>query len=379
MSLGRGLRGESMSANRRTLLLFGGLVFLVSLIAWPSFMGRVQYARTRAELRAIRDAAAGAEMTTVSKLFTTLARVIGPTVVNVTAERRVGSLVDEIAALREGVVAGFTDESVGSGVIIDPAGWIVTNYHVLAQSDDVVVTLSDGRRFVAEVVGADPASDLAVLRIDASGLPHATWGDSDTIQVGEMIWAIGNPFGLDRTLTYGIVSAVGRRGVLDDPYQEFLQTDASINPGNSGGPLVDVHGHVMGITTAIVGQDFRGIGFAIPSNTARAVYDQIRTSGHVERGYMGLALRRLTIHDDLADGQAVRGAAVEAVDPSSTGAAAGMQPGDVVVAFDEAPVDDPAALVLMIVRTSIGTEVPLTVLRDGREIEVKVRIGRRPW
>lgn len=368
-----------MSANRRTLLLFGGLVFLVGLIAWPSLMGRVQYARTRAELRAIRDAAAGAEMTTVGKLFTTLARVIGPTVVNVTAERRVNMLADEIAALRDGNLAGFTDESVGSGVIIDPAGWIVTNYHVLAQSDDVVVTLSDGRRFVAEVVGADPASDLAVLRIDASGLPHATWGDSDTIQVGEMIWAIGNPFGLDRTLTYGIVSAVGRRGVLDDPYQDFLQTDASINPGNSGGPLVDVHGRVMGITTAIVGQDFRGIGFAIPSNTARAVYEQIRKHGHVQRGYMGLALRRLTIHDNHADSQAVRGAVVDAVDPTSTGAAAGMQPGDVVVAFDEAAVDDPAALVLMIVRTPIGTEVPLTVLRDGREIEVTVRIGRRPW
>jgi serine protease Do len=379
MGIRRGSGSESMSANQRTLLLFGGLVFLVGLIAWPSFMGRVQYARTRAELRAIRDAASGAEMTTVGKLFTTLARVIGPTVVNVTAERRVGSLVDEIAALRESAIAGLTDESVGSGVIIDPAGWILTNYHVLAQSDDVVVTLSDGRRFMADVVGADPASDLAVVRIDAANLPHAAWGDSDTIQVGEMIWAIGNPFGLDRTLTYGIVSAVGRRGVLDDPYQEFLQTDASINPGNSGGPLVDVHGHVMGITTAIVGQDFRGIGFAIPSNTARAVYEQIREQGHVELGYMGLALRRLTIHDGLSDGQAVRGAAVDAVDPTSTGAAAGMQPGDVVAAFDEAPVDDPAALVLMIVRTPIGTEVPLTVLRDGAEIEVKVRIGRRPW
>lgn len=379
MGTGRETGSGSMSANQRTLLLFCGLVFLVGLIAWPSFMGRVHYARTRAELRAIRDAASGAEMTTVGKLFTTLARVIGPTVVNVTAERRVGSLADEIAALREGAVAGFTDESVGSGVIIDPTGWILTNYHVLAQSDDVMVTLADGRRFVAEVVGADPASDLAVVRIDATNLPHASWGDSDSIQVGEMIWAIGNPFGLDRTLTYGIVSAVGRRGVLDDPYQEFLQTDASINPGNSGGPLVDVHGHVMGITTAIVGQDFRGIGFAIPSNTARVVYEQIRDHGHVERGYMGLALRRLTIHDDVSDGQAVRGAAVDAVDPKSTGAAAGIQPGDVVVAFDDARVDDPAALVLMIVRAPIGTEVPLTVLRDGKQIQVNVRIGRRPW
>ena len=366
------------SSNRRTLLLFAGLVFLVGLIVWPSLMARVRYAQTRAELAAIRDAASGADMRTIGKLFTTLARVIGPTVVNVTAQRRVPSLADEIAALRDDNVAGLTEESVGSGVIIDEAGWILTNYHVLAQSDDVVVTLADGRRFVAREAGADPATDLAVLRIDVSGLPHASWGDSDTMQVGEMAWAIGNPFGLDRTLTYGIVSAVGRRGVTDDPLQEFIQTDASINPGNSGGPLVDVHGDVMGITTAIVGQDFHGIGFAIPSNTARRVYEEIRAHGDVERGYLGLALRKLTTGDDTADGVAIRGAAVAAVDPQSTGALAGIQPGDVVVAFDDAPVDDPASLVQMITRAAIGTDVPLKVLRGGRELEITVRVGRRP-
>jgi S1-C subfamily serine protease len=373
----RGMPGPS---GVRTALLFLGLVVLVSLIAWPSLVGRVQYARTRAELRAIRDAAAGAEMTTVGKLFTTLARIIGPTVVNVTAERRPGSLADEIGALAGGVPAGFRDESVGSGVIVEADGWVVTNYHVVAQSDEVTVTLADGRRFVAAVEGADPASDLAVLRIEAADLPHAAWGDSDSVQVGEMIWAIGNPFGLDRTLTYGIVSAVGRRGVVDDPYQEFLQTDASINPGNSGGPLVDVHGRVMGITTAIVGRDFRGIGFAIPSNTARRVYDDIRRHGHVERGYLGLALR-----GPPADGAAVHGessaggAFVAQVDPRSTGAAAGIQPGDLIVAFDETPVDDPAALVLMITRAPIGTEVPVTAIRNGTERTITVRIGRRPW
>ncbi|MFM7034954.1 MAG: S1C family serine protease [Planctomycetia bacterium] len=364
--------------GRRTLLLFAGLVSLVGMIAWPSFMGRVQYARTRAELRAIRDAAKGAEMTTIGKLFTTLARVIGPTVVNVTSRREATSMADEIAALQDGEVTGFTDESVGSGVVIDPDGWILTNYHVVAQSDDVTVTLSDGRRFIATTVGADPASDLAVLRIDAANLPNATWGDSDSMQVGEMAWAIGNPFGLDRTLTYGIVSAVGRRGVTEDPFQDFLQTDASINPGNSGGPLVDVHGHVMGITTAIVGQDFRGIGFAIPSNTARRVYDEIRHNGHVERGSLGIALRRIGTQDDPDDGMMLRGAVVGAVDPHSTGAAAGIRPGDVIVGFDDIPVDDPAALVLLITRVPIGTEVPLTVIRGGKQMTLTARIGRRP-
>ncbi len=368
-----------LSPQWRTVVLFCGLVFMVTLIVFPSFLGRVQYARTRAELRAIRDAAGSAEMATVGKLFTTLARVIGPTVVNVTASRRINALVDEFAALRDGAIAGFTDESVGSGVIVDPDGMILTNYHVLAQSEEVIVTLSDGQEFIADVLGADPASDLAVLKIDAENLPHAQWGDSDTIQVGEMIWAIGNPFGLDRTLTYGIVSAVGRRGISDDPYQDFLQTDASINPGNSGGPLVDVHGNVMGITTAIVGQNFRGIGFAIPSSTARSVYEEIRQYGHVERGYLGLALRRLSIQDDQLGGPSFRGAFVDAVDPTSTGAVAGIQPGDVIVSFAESPIDDPAELVLLIVRTPIGSEVPLGVIRDGVKKTIDVRIGRRPW
>jgi S1-C subfamily serine protease len=352
-------------------------VAVVALIAWPSFIARIHYARTRAELAALRDAALGAEMSTVGKLFTTIARVIGPTVVNVTSQRQLVSPADEIAALQGRRAGALTAESVGSGVLIDPDGLIVTNYHVVAQSDQIVVTLADGRRFTADLVGADAATDLAVLRIDAQGLPHAVWGDSDTVQVGEMVWAIGNPFGLDRTLTYGIVSAVGRRGVVDDPYQEFLQTDASINPGNSGGPLVDVHGHVMGITTAIVGADFRGIGFAIPSVTARRVCDEIRELGHVERGYLGLALRQ---SDDAADRgeRSAAGATVVQVEPGSPAAAAGIAPGDVITSFEEQPIEDPATLVLLLTRTPIGTEVPLTIRRDDKDQTITVRVGRRP-
>jgi S1-C subfamily serine protease len=370
--------GGTRAATWRTLFLFTGLVAVVALIAWPSFVGRLQYARTRAELAALRDAALGAEMSTVGKLFTTIARVIGPTVVNVTSKRRLIALADEITALQGKRSGSFTDESVGSGVIVDPDGLIVTNYHVVAQADEIIVTLADGRRFNADLVGADAATDLAVLRIDAQGLPHAVWGDSDTVQVGEMVWAIGNPFGLDRTLTYGIVSAVGRRGVIDDPYQEFLQTDASINPGNSGGPLVDVHGHVMGITTAIVGADFQGIGFAIPSSTARRVCDEIRERGHVERGYFGLALRQRG-DDDVAPGlSASLGAVVVGVEPGSPAALAGIKAGDVITAFDEQPIEDPATLVLLLTRTPIGTEVPLKIRRDDKDQTITVRVGRRP-
>lgn len=360
----------AQAANRKTLVLVAGFVALVGLIAWPSFVGRMHYARTRAEIAAIRDAASGAELSAVGKLFTTLPRLIGPAVVNVTSQRRVVSVADEIAALRGFTPAGVTDEEVGSGVIIEKDGVIVTNYHVVANSDEIFVTLANGRRFQARLVGADPASDLAVLRIDADDLPTAIWGDSDTVEVGEMVWAIGNPFGLDRTLTYGIVSAVGRRGVLDSPYQEFLQTDASINPGNSGGPLVDVHGKIMGITTAIVGKDYSGIGFAIPSNTARTVSLAILESGYVERGYVGMALR--------ASGPAEFGVLVAAVEPKSPADAAGILPGDLVVSFDGEPVAEPAALVLHLTRTPIGERVPLGIVRGGTEAGVTVQVGRRP-
>ena len=363
----------SSAASRRTLLLALGLVGLVAMIIWPSLMGRIQYARTRAELAAMRDAAIGTELAPVGKLFTMLARIIGPSVVNVTSSRRVLTLADEIGALRGAAPQGATDESVGSGVIIEADGLIITNYHVVARSDVIVVTLADGRRFNAKLVGADAATDLAVLKIEVQGLPAATWGDSDTIEVGEMVWAIGNPFGLDRTLTYGIVSAVGRRGVLENPLQEFLQTDAAINPGNSGGPLVDVHGRVMGITTAIVGKDYTGIGFAIPSNSAHRVADEIRTNGHVERGYLGRALTALPSSTPDASS-----AVVAAVEPRSPAALAGMKPGDIVVSYDGEGISEPAELVLLLTRTPIGTDVPIEIIRGGEQLTITVHVGRRP-
>lgn len=362
--------GAGRSANRRTLLLVAGLVVLVGFITWPSLLARIHYARVRSELRAIRDAAAGAELKSVGKLFTTLARVIGPTVVNVTSKRRILTIADEIGALRGGAPVTLADEEVGSGLIIQSDGVIVTNYHVVANSDSVVVTLSDGRRFPADMVGADAATDLAVLRIDAQDLPAAHWGDSDTVEVGEMAWCIGNPFGLDRTLTYGIVSAVGRRGVLENPFQEFLQTDASINPGNSGGPLVDVHGRVMGITTAIIGKDYMGIGFAIPSNTVRRVAEEILLRGHVERGYAGMSLT------PRPRGQ--WGAEVTAVEPRSPAARAGILAGDIVTRFDGEEVVEPTALVLMLTRTPVGTRVTVEVVRDGQTLPIDIEVGRRP-
>jgi serine protease Do len=360
-------------SQTRTAVLMLGLVILVTLIVWPSLQGRIQYARTRAELAAIRDAAGQAELTSVGKLFTTLVRVVGPAVVQVEASRQIRTLADEINALRGIDSSSATDETLGSGVIVDESGVIVTNYHVVAQADEIGVNLADGRELPATLVGSDAASDLAVLRIDADNLVAATWGDSNDLEVGEMVWAIGNPFGLDRTVTYGIVSGTGRRGVLDNPFQEFLQTDASVNPGNSGGPLVDVHGSIVGITTAIVGRDFRGIGFAIPSVTARTVCEEILANGHVERGYIGISLRSLPTNLD-----ATAGAIVLKVEPGSPAALAGLQEGDLVVGFDGQLVAEPAILVLLLTRAPIGTVVDLDVIRNGASVSIPIRIGRRP-
>ena len=364
---------RSAGAVLQTALLALGLVILVALIAAPGVMERIQYAKVRGELAAIRDAAAVRELAPVGKLFTTLARLIGPTVVNITTTRRVLLPADESVALRS-ESRGATDIEIGSGVIVAADGVIVTNNHVVDEADRIEVTLADGRRFVAHLVGADEKRDLAVLRIDAAELPAATWGDSDSLEVGEMVWAIGNPYGLDRTLTYGIISAVGRRGVVGNTFGNFLQTDASINPGNSGGPLVDVHGSIMGITTAIAQPGSKGIGFAIPSNTARRVCDEIIRDGFVESGFLGIQPE-----DPPAGYSTVSGAAlVRAVIPNAPADLAGIMSGDLVVAFDGERVAGSTHLSLLILNAEVGSDVTIEILRGDRRLSLPVRVGQQP-
>ena len=365
---------RSAGAVMQTALLALGLVLLVALIAAPGVMERIQYAKVRGELAAVRDAAAVRELAPVGKLFTTLARLIGPTVVNITTTRRVLLPADESLALRGSESRGATDTEIGSGVIVAADGVIVTNNHVVDEADRIEVTLADGRRFVANLVGADEKRDLAVLRIDAGELPAATWGDSDSLEVGEMVWAIGNPYGLDRTLTYGIISAVGRRGVVGNTFGDFLQTDASINPGNSGGPLVDVHGSIMGITTAIAQPGSKGIGFAIPSNTARRVCDEIIRDGFVESGFLGVQPE-----DPPAGYSTVSGAAlVRAVIPNAPADLGGIMPGDLIVAFDGERVAGSTHLSLLILNAEVGSDVTIEILRGDRRLSLPVRVGQQP-
>ncbi|MDA8231427.1 MAG: Do family serine endopeptidase [Magnetospirillum sp.] len=261
--------------------------------------------------------------------------------------------------------------AAGSGVIVDAQnGYVLTNNHVVAGAQRIRVTTKDGRTFEAKLVGRDPPTDIAVLKIDASGLQSLPFGDSGKVQVGDYVLAIGNPFGLGQTVTNGIVSAVGRSGLGIEGYEDFIQTDASINPGNSGGALVDFKGKLIGINTAILapGGGNVGIGFAVPINMARAVMKQLIAYGEVKRGRIGVAIQDLT--PDLAAVLAApgtRGAAIVQVEPGSPAAKAGLERGDVVVGIDDTPIRNAAELRNRIGLTPVGTRVALMVERKGEK------------
>lgn len=268
-------------------------------------------------------------------------------------------------------------QGLGSGVIVDAEnGLIMTNNHVIERADEILVTLHDGRRFDAEVIGADRETDIALIRIEADGLHALPFADSDDLRVGDFVVAIGNPFGLGQTVTSGIVSALGRTG-LGEGYEDFIQTDASINPGNSGGALVNLRGELVGINTAILarGGGNIGIGFAIPINMARAVQQHLVEDGAVSRGQLGVAIQDLT--PDLAQAFALEvtgGAVVARVEPGSPAEQAGLRSGDVVIAVDGRGVRGASDLRNRIGLLRAGTDVELRVLRNGRERAVNVRI-----
>ncbi|HPA84730.1 MAG TPA: DegQ family serine endoprotease [Deltaproteobacteria bacterium] len=271
-------------------------------------------------------------------------------------------------------------QSQGSGFIISPEGYILTNNHVVGDADEVTVKLLDGREFTAEIVGTDPPTDLAVIKIKAKNLPVLPLGDSDRIEVGEWVLALGNPFGLSHTLTAGIVSAKGRSSVGITDYEDYIQTDAAINPGNSGGPLIDLEGKVVGINTAIYsrnGGGHIGIGFAIPVNMAKAVYTQLIEHGNVTRGYLGVTIQDLTADLALSFGiKDTKGVLVSQVLSDSPAEKAGMRQGDVIVSLNGKPVDTAAALRNEIAMTAPGTSVKVGVIRDGKTKTLSVKVEK---
>ena len=270
-------------------------------------------------------------------------------------------------------------QGLGSGVIVSAEGYILTNHHVIDGAEEITVELTDSRSFTAKVVGSDPPSDLAVLQINERNLPVLNMGDSDRARVGDVVLAIGNPLGLAQTVTAGIISAKGRStGLSDGSFEDFLQTDAPINQGNSGGALVSATGELIGINSQILSPTGGniGIGFAIPVNMAKNVMDQIIRSGTVRRGSLGVTIQPVTPEMISRLGlQNARGALVSAVAAGSPAARAGLRPGDVIIALNGQAVADPNALRNAVARTPPGTEVTLTVWRDGREEQLRARLG----
>ncbi|OQW38300.1 MAG: hypothetical protein A4C66_02830 [Nitrospira sp. HN-bin3] len=268
----------------------------------------------------------------------------------------------------------------GSGVIISPDGYIVTNNHVIAQAREVNVTLPDKREFRGKIIGVDPKSDLAVIKINAGHLPTVTWGDASSLQVGEYVLAVGNPFGLNSTVTLGIVSAVGRSHMGITQYEDFIQTDAAINPGNSGGALVNTNGELVGINTAIFSQSggYQGVGLAVSATIAKPIYESLIKTGKVVRGYLGIGLQGL--NHDLAAAfglKDARGALISDVKAGSPAKQAGLKQGDVIVSYQGTSVEDGVALQRLVTRTTVGARVTLNVIRDGHERELTVRVGEQ--
>jgi len=276
--------------------------------------------------------------------------------------------------------AEYRQPGLGSGVIIDKRGLVLTNFHVVRGADEIIIRLSDKREFRGQILGTDAKTDLAVVRFqpDQHPLTVATLGNSDALRVGEWAIAIGNPFGLDQTVTVGVISATGRADVGIATYENFIQTDASINPGNSGGPLVNLKGEVVGINTAIVAAG-QGIGFAIPINMVKRVVDQLVDKGKVVRGWIGVALQPLS--PDLAQSlglEGTQGAVVGSTIAGSPAAQAGLQQGDVILTYNKVPVEDYRHVQRLVAETGVGKKVVLEVLRKKQKIEVSVTIAEVP-
>jgi serine protease Do len=375
----------------KAMLIPGMAVLAIVLIAsaWPQIAG----AEAPAALKQLDDA------------FVHVAERVTPVVVNISSSRKVasgGGGVDIEQFFKNhplypffpdmpkgqkkgpgqgpGSGPGLRQFGMGSGIIVSADGIILTNAHVVKDADEITVKLSDKRSFTAKKKGVDPESDIAVIQIEATGLPFAKFGDSDKLRVGEIVMAVGNPFGLNRTVTSGIVSAKGRTnmGIID--YEDFIQTDAAINPGNSGGPLVNIEGEVIGVNTAIASRSggYQGVGFAIPSNSAKLVMDELLKGGTVRRGQLGIEIQ--DVDEVVAKYYGLpeaSGALVARVLEGSPAEKAGIKADDVVVKFNGKPVVGPSELRNMVGREKPDTTIRLTVIRDKKPMDFEIKVGER--
>lgn len=275
----------------------------------------------------------------------------------------------------------WKEQNLGSGVIISEDGYIITNSHVVEKSEEIRVTLYDKKSFKGKVIGSDPKTDIAVIKIPARGLPYVRWGNSDSLKVGEFVLAIGNPYGLSHTVTMGIISAVGRANVGIADYEDFIQTDAAINPGNSGGPLVNIRGELIGINTAIFSRSggYQGIGFAVPSNMARLVAEQLIRQGKIVRGWLGVMIQEVTPEIAQKFGlKEPQGALVSDITKGSPAEKAGIMRGDIIVEYDGKMISSVSNLRNSVAQTKIGSKIGIKIIRNGKEFNLNVIIAELP-
>jgi len=274
------------------------------------------------------------------------------------------------------------EQSAGSGVILDPNGYIVTNNHVVEGATQITVTLSDRREFPAKIIGTDPKTDLAIIKIEAKDLSSMKWADYDELQVGDVVLAVGSPFGLSSTVTLGIISALGRGNVGIADYEDFIQTDAAINPGNSGGALVNMQGKLIGINTAIFSRTggSEGIGFAIPSSIATDIVESLTKTGKVVRGWMGVAIQEITpaLAKSFKLPDQRKGVLISDVNENGPSHTAGMRRGDVVISFNGKEVQSVSQLRNLVARMGVGKDADIKILREGKEQVLKVKVAERP-
>jgi serine protease Do len=342
------------------------------------------------------DARSGGDLAMVPESFSALAEMVSPAVVNVRTEKNVQGTGRSMRQFHQNPFGNddrFNDffdkffgeqpqkdrkqKSLGSGFIIDKDGYIVTNNHVIENADKIKVKLKDGKEYTAEIIGRDSSTDLALIKIPGNNFPVIAFGDSSSLKVGQWVVAIGSPFGLEQTITAGIISAKGRV-IGSGPYDNFLQTDASINPGNSGGPLIDMQGQVIGINTAIIASG-QGIGFAIPINLAKGIIEQLKNKGEVTRGWLGVVIQ--DVSDDVAEYYGIqdkKGAMVMDLVKGDPADVAGIQPKDIIVEVNDKNVDSSRDLTNLIAGISVGEKVKITVLRNGKKQTFNVEIAKRP-
>ena len=321
-----------------------------------------------------------ADTLATQKAFSAVSKKVTPSVVNISTVSRRKSIQPffEMNPFFEdffGAPQTKRDKSLGSGFLISADGYIVTNDHVVRDAESIQVKLSNDKVYEAKVVGGDHKTDIAVIKINATDLPTVVLGDSEKLEVGQWAIAIGNPFGLDRTMTVGIISATGRTNMGIETYENFIQTDASINPGNSGGPLLNVYGEVIGINTAIVASG-QGIGFAIPINMAKTVFAQLIQKGSVSRGYMGVTIQPMT--EELAQSfglKQTKGALVNDIIKGSPADKAGIRQGDVITSINGTEVKDPSHLQRLVAEAGIGKAASVGVFRDGASLELKMTVA----